>query len=316
MAWAPEIAVDRELARRLIGSQFPELELRSLELIGEGWDNTVWLVDGEWAFRFPRRAVAVPLVERELAVLPRIAPLVSAPVPVPQLPRRAARMPSRGRTSALASSSETSSAVYRADESALARDLGAFLAGLHAARIDAELPVDPNRRMDMARRVEIGPGPPRSTHSGSASGSLRLSLARSSRRPLALTPPEHLVTAHGDLHFRHVLVERARRARRRHRLGGRVRGGSRRRPPALLERLRRRGPGCVLQTPTDRSPRTTSPAHACSRSASTRSSPSTATAKARGVVRDEALASLARTIGRLKRAPQTPSPANPRAHRT
>ncbi len=75
MAWAPEIAVDRELARHLIGSQFPELELRSLELIGEGWDNTVWLVDGEWSFRFPRREVAVPLVERELAVLPLIAPL-------------------------------------------------------------------------------------------------------------------------------------------------------------------------------------------------------------------------------------------------
>lgn len=46
--WAAEIAVDEALARRLIGEQFPELELRSLSLLGQGWDMTVWLVDDEW----------------------------------------------------------------------------------------------------------------------------------------------------------------------------------------------------------------------------------------------------------------------------
>ena len=34
---------------------------------GEGWDNSVWLVEEQWAFRFPRRAIAMPGVERELA---------------------------------------------------------------------------------------------------------------------------------------------------------------------------------------------------------------------------------------------------------
>jgi aminoglycoside phosphotransferase (APT) family kinase protein len=204
MAWTPEIAVDRELARRLIGSQFPELELRSLELIGEGWDNTVWLVDGEWAFRFPRRAVAVPLVERELAVLPRIAPLVSAPVPVPQFrgePTAAFPWPYLGARFIVGDELGR----VPADESAFARDLGAFLAGLHAARIDAELTVDPNRRMDMARRVEMAQDPLAALRAAGLWEPPAL-VGAIFEEAVALTPPEHLVTAHGDLHFRHVLV--------------------------------------------------------------------------------------------------------------
>ena len=47
--WSPEIVVDEALARRLLGEQFPELELRELRLLGEGWDNTAWLVDERWA---------------------------------------------------------------------------------------------------------------------------------------------------------------------------------------------------------------------------------------------------------------------------
>jgi hypothetical protein len=54
--WAAEVTVDEALARRLIGGQFPELELRSLSPLGQGWDMTVWLADGRWVFRFPRRA--------------------------------------------------------------------------------------------------------------------------------------------------------------------------------------------------------------------------------------------------------------------
>ena len=53
--WSPEIVVDEPLARRLLRTQFPELELASLRLAGEGWDNTAWLVDERWLFRFPRR---------------------------------------------------------------------------------------------------------------------------------------------------------------------------------------------------------------------------------------------------------------------
>jgi len=48
--WDAEVRVDEDLARRLIGEQFPELEAREPRLLGEGWDTMVWLVDGRWVF--------------------------------------------------------------------------------------------------------------------------------------------------------------------------------------------------------------------------------------------------------------------------
>ena len=69
--------------RRLIAEQFPELALASLRPLAEGWDNAVWLVDERWAFRFPRRKIAIPGFERELAVLPGLAPRLPAPIPAP-----------------------------------------------------------------------------------------------------------------------------------------------------------------------------------------------------------------------------------------
>jgi hypothetical protein len=50
--WSPEVTVGKELARRLIREQFSQLERRSLRLLGEGWDTTVWLVDDVWFFAF------------------------------------------------------------------------------------------------------------------------------------------------------------------------------------------------------------------------------------------------------------------------
>ena len=46
--WDAEIAVGERQARSLIASQFPELAAATIELIGVGWDNTVFAVDGRW----------------------------------------------------------------------------------------------------------------------------------------------------------------------------------------------------------------------------------------------------------------------------
>jgi hypothetical protein len=71
--WSPDVVVDEPLVRRLL-SRFPELEVRSLRKLAEGWDNSVWLVDERLAFRFPHRAIAIPGVEREVEVLPKLRP--------------------------------------------------------------------------------------------------------------------------------------------------------------------------------------------------------------------------------------------------
>ena len=82
--WAAEATVGPEQARRLVESQFPALAPARIEPFGVGWDNTAYLVNGSAVFRFPRRQMAVPLLENECRVLPRLAGRLTLPVPRPE----------------------------------------------------------------------------------------------------------------------------------------------------------------------------------------------------------------------------------------
>ena len=211
--WDPEVQVDEALARELIGGQFPELRDAPIRLLAAGWDNIVYLVDDRWAFRFPRRAVAVAGVEREISTLPRIAPNLPLPIPEPRhVGRPSGDYPWPWFGTPFLPGVELAAAGIPDDRRGpLATTLGAFLAALHApglaARIGPGLPVDPNRRADMGFRV---PGT-RARIEGLATkrlwqptdGVSRL-LADAERLP----PPSRTVLLHGDLHVRHVLVDR------------------------------------------------------------------------------------------------------------
>ena len=65
--WDADIVVDEALVRALLAEQFPELDASSARLLGEGWDNSVWVVEERWAFRFPRREIAIPGVRARAA---------------------------------------------------------------------------------------------------------------------------------------------------------------------------------------------------------------------------------------------------------
>ena len=62
--WHAEHGVDLPLARRLVAAQWPDVDAAALRLLGSGWDNDVYAA-GELVVRFPRRALAVPLLETE-----------------------------------------------------------------------------------------------------------------------------------------------------------------------------------------------------------------------------------------------------------
>src|SRR4051812_43320540 len=53
--WTAEHVVSAELARDLIERQLPELTPVRLHPFGVGWDNTSYLANETWVFRFPRR---------------------------------------------------------------------------------------------------------------------------------------------------------------------------------------------------------------------------------------------------------------------
>ncbi|MDQ3777860.1 MAG: phosphotransferase [Actinomycetota bacterium] len=206
--WDAELRVDETLARRLISEQFPEVTARSLRLLGEGWDNVVWLVDGAWVFRFPRRTMVVAGLENEIEYLPRLAPLLPLPVPVPTLigrPSPEFRWPFYG--APFLPGVELAEAELDEDDRVwLGRPLGAFLRTLHALELDAELPVDPVRRADMTFRV------PKTLDRFAELERTGLWTAPPAAREVVdaaarLGPPEPTAIVHGDLHLRHLLVD-------------------------------------------------------------------------------------------------------------
>lgn len=212
--WDAEVVVDEVLVQALLAEQFPELDAASARFLGQGWDNSVWVVEERWAFRFPRRAIAIPLVARELLVLPRLAPLLPVPVPEPRfVGRPSARFPWPFFGAPLLPGREPADAgLAEVDRAELGAALARFLSTLHsAAMLDAvdprrELPIDVNRRADMTDRV------PRARENLAYLRQSGLWTAPASMESILEAaeelPPSRaeLVLVHGDLHQRHVLV--------------------------------------------------------------------------------------------------------------
>jgi aminoglycoside phosphotransferase (APT) family kinase protein len=81
--WDQTIFIDEILVKKLLVSQL-NIQVESLELIGEGFDNLAYLVNNEFVFRFPRRAFGVTCMESEIAMLPYIAKHLTFEITAPQ----------------------------------------------------------------------------------------------------------------------------------------------------------------------------------------------------------------------------------------
>jgi len=215
--WTAEVVVDAVLARTLIESQFEDLAPARVEPLGAGWDNTAYVVGGEWVFRFPRRKTALALNERELRLLPSIAPRVPLPVPVPTRIGRATDAfpwPFAGYRF-LAGRSASAALLDDARRAAMAVPLARFLAALHAFPVDeaaalgarpddiGKLDVPHRARLTRAALVEL-------RDAGVVDGDV----VRGLDAALDVAPRTDFAPAfvHGDLYARHVLVDDAGRA--------------------------------------------------------------------------------------------------------
>lgn len=213
--WDAEIVVDEELVRALLVEQFPGLDAGSARLLAEGWDYSVWVIEDRWAFRFPRRRVVIPGMERELAIVPRLAPLLPVAVPAARLRGvPSERFPWSFFGATLFRGVEPAQAELGDDDrTELGAQLGRVLRVLHSPETLVEvdpgraLPVDLNRRADMTFRL------PRARENLVALATLGVWHAPpsveaifSSAEVLGPTKSD-LVLAHGDLHQRNLLVE-------------------------------------------------------------------------------------------------------------
>jgi aminoglycoside phosphotransferase (APT) family kinase protein len=208
--WDPDVVVDEALVGALLSEQFPEFDASSARLLGEGFDNSVWVVEEGWAFRFPRREIAVPGVEREIAILPRLAPLLPVPIPVPQyVGRPSVELPWRFFGAALLAGCEPADAE-EFDRREIGASLGRFLRVLHAPRVldavdpERALPADPMGRADPAKRVPLAQ---QALADLASLGVRHPDVSVVLDESLLLPPPVDAVLLHGDLHLRHVLVE-------------------------------------------------------------------------------------------------------------
>jgi aminoglycoside phosphotransferase (APT) family kinase protein len=214
--WTAERTVGVARAAELLSTAFPQLRGLRVVPLAEGWDNTVHVVGGEWAFRFSRRAIALSGFRRELAVLARIAPLLPLPVPVPELvakdddpvdpwPFAGARL-IHGRELA-------DTGLPDEARTAAASKLGAFLRTLHAqqtrAAVEVDLPVDPlQRAWPRARAQNIGEQLDRLVADETWTGDPAVQSLLAQAEQLE-TPAGDPVLVHGDLHVRHLLVNDA-----------------------------------------------------------------------------------------------------------
>ncbi|HET7784823.1 MAG TPA: phosphotransferase [Myxococcales bacterium] len=191
--WAAEVPVDAALAQALVERQFPSLSPARAELLGQGWDNTAFAVNGSWVFRFPRRKAAVPMIEAELRVLPRIAGRLPLPVPLPELRGAAGAdfpWPFAGHR-LLQGVTADRAAPGPELRLAAAGLLGRFLRALHGIAPE-DVPADTIGRLDAQRlRAEIR--------------------RRLGRAPSFVDDPVRAPRAdtlvHGDLHARQLLFE-------------------------------------------------------------------------------------------------------------
>jgi aminoglycoside phosphotransferase (APT) family kinase protein len=190
--WSAEQHVDAERARQLIRRQFHDVAADEVTLVSVGWDYAVFRVDGEWAFRFPRREVVAAGTQREIAVLPTLAERLPVDVPAPVIvgePGDGFPWPFYG-----------ARYLDGVEATGLPVDpvaLGAALRTLHApetfAAVGAELPADPLGRVDMDVRLPL-------LEERGIDAPALVAVARE------LPPARHTAVCHGDLHMRQLLV--------------------------------------------------------------------------------------------------------------
>jgi aminoglycoside phosphotransferase (APT) family kinase protein len=81
--WKPELELTCEEAKLIIEEQFPHLKPVNLYEIGKGFDNTVFQVNGQYVFRFPRKEIAVQLLAVENKLLPLLVNELPIKIPEP-----------------------------------------------------------------------------------------------------------------------------------------------------------------------------------------------------------------------------------------
>lgn len=81
--WQQNKLLTATQVQQILRSNLPKLSIESILMLGEGWDNTTWLVNENIVFRLPKHEEAATLITNEMRVLAHLLDLsVNIPNPV------------------------------------------------------------------------------------------------------------------------------------------------------------------------------------------------------------------------------------------
>ncbi len=210
-AWEAEQEVDVPLALSLIKEQFPDLKAEKIQLLGVGWDNTAYLINDAYVFRFPRREIALALLENEHTLLPEIAQHLPVSIPNPKwrgTPSQGYPWPFIGYP-LLPGKTACSVSLSELDRIALAEPLAKFVKALHSLPRSFgekyQLPGDTIRRLSFTRLIsEIRKKLDELSLLGIIENTLQFDDVIGS--PSDYIASKETTIVHGDLYVRHLLV--------------------------------------------------------------------------------------------------------------
>jgi aminoglycoside phosphotransferase (APT) family kinase protein len=84
LPWRTEFEIDEKRAAEAVLRRFPGLRPGWARHVADGWDHQAFLVNGEWIFRFPKRADSAERLAVERNVLPVLGPRLPLAVPEPE----------------------------------------------------------------------------------------------------------------------------------------------------------------------------------------------------------------------------------------
>lgn len=210
--WSPEQVLSNRKAADIIERQFPGLAPACVQGLGEGFDNSVFLVNDRYVFRFPRRKVAVSLIETENRLLPELAPLLPISIPNPQFfgePDDVFPWPFSGYPKI---AGKTPSDLSDAQRLKSAKLLAEFLRMLHDFPVrqaeQMKIPYDELDRVNIEKRKPLLESrAEEAVQHDLIPESTSESLQQFLRQTDDNLVDDTLVVAHGDLHIRNILVD-------------------------------------------------------------------------------------------------------------
>ncbi|MED1203340.1 phosphotransferase [Heyndrickxia acidicola] len=210
-AWSPEEIMTEQQAVLLIEEQFPKLIPARVELLGEGFDNTVFTVNDDYVFRFPRRSMAVELLRAERRLLPRIAPLLPIAIPEPLF----AGSPSGGFPWLFLGykkvNGQTPSNLTREERLQSVEPLARFLRELHQFPVEQAgllgVPKDELGRLNLVKRKPKLLANLEKLHKLGLYSKLANIVQFAEGLPEDGSDSTEAALVHGDLHIRNILVD-------------------------------------------------------------------------------------------------------------